>query len=136
MDRRRIKKRAAAMAAVMVLVWSGGCIASVQEEDRRDVTAEEGNGGVSAAETDVLVGESGASLGKRTQDILIFEDPGMVREEVLAQCQAYGALVESYVGSDSFGPANNERVRELTEFLSGHYEVAGRKDREIGRAHV
>lgn len=130
MVRRRIKMRMAAMAASMVLVWNGGCAVSVKEGDRRDVTAEERNGGVFAAEMDAPVGESGASLEKETQDILIFEDPGMVREEVLAQCQAYGALVESYVGSDSFGPANNERVRELTGFLSGHYEVAGRKDRE------
>ena len=130
MGRRRIKMRMAAMAASMVLVWNGGCAVSVKEGDRRDVTAEERNGGVFAAEMDAPVGESGASLEKETQDILIFEDPGMVREEILAQCQAYGALVESYVGSDSFGPANNERVRELTGFLSGHYEVAGRKDRE------
>ena len=64
MDRRRIKKRAAAMAAVMVLVWSGGCIASVQEGDRRDVTAEEGNGEYLRRRRMFLLGRVGHHWGR------------------------------------------------------------------------
>ena len=124
-------KKYAVIAAAMILAWSAGC--SISRQDGSGIKEESLESSGAKTEKAPEPQNPSPSLEKEGQ-VLIFENPSSVSGELLEQCQEYAAEAERYVDSASFVPADSERVRDLTELLSGHYEVAGRRD-EKGREY-
>lgn len=60
---------------------------------------------------------SSSAVSEKTRED---EPPGFTEE--------YINLVESYMEGAAFGPADDDRVKELSDLLNGHYDITGRTD--------
>lgn len=124
-------KRYAAIAAALILAGSAGCSNSRQNGDG---TKEETLESFGIKPEKASESQSQSPSHEKERQVLIFENSAAISGKLLEQCQEYGAAAEHYLNSASFGPADSKQVKALTELLSGHYEVAGRRD-ENGREY-
>lgn len=83
------------------------------------------SGGEAGGGKDVKTEGSGLSSdGAR----FAFNNTDMVDAEKVNACEEFARMAESYMEAPALESVTNEQVEELTELLTGHYEVAGRSD--------
>lgn len=60
---------------------------------------------------------------------LPFRHPDMIKPQLIKECEDYITLVESYMEDSAFESMENTNVKTISQLLSGHYEVTGRRDK-------
>lgn len=131
--------------AAAVLACAMGCKSPAAESQGKETMAEAGaktteagggspesEGGKEGAQSPEGEIPDGTSEAQAASEgaLLRFKNPDAVSPEGIYGCEEYARTAESYMESPALKPVTRGRVEELTELLSGHYEVAGRSDGE------
>ncbi|MCI8516379.1 MAG: hypothetical protein HFG75_05860 [Hungatella sp.] len=132
-----MKKEFCRMAALTLAaaLWCGACgvpgdgKAGKEEESIQEETGT-GSSRKESSRAGTKEGDTGEMISRTEEapleQLLMFRNPEMVTEELLQVCEDYVSLVEGYQ-EEAFEPVMDEQAQSLTELLTGHYEVAGRR---------